>query len=887
MAFNTFGESSTESLKPQVTSTDAEERKLARRLRILRRQSAVKKRQLAELKFAEDEEEIRRVSSNISKTPLEVQVSTCNDNMFDAIDEGIEAVTNIQVAGNAHEVQRREDEAITRAARIAHLEEEAQIANDKFNAINAKWEKISKLNDPLDLFQETEKQKEKCKELIALKDGVILKLQDELKMADLRFLKDQDKQTAEINLLVQRINEQIKIIKRVLRTQLDIIENAIDAERNEIIEAFNKKWEASNRQREKEQVNNLDQKLRSLEEHHEEMDRIMINHQERYREAKISLEKDIQLLQRELESMKAVCLMNKEKIDYNYQVLKKRDEENLLIKSQQKRRINKLQDIATTLRRQINEMAKNSQSEIRRLRADVVNLYKKITDIEQKSKHFMSVNDVKFNQVWKFNTEQANSLLTKILAMDRVIYEQVLGIDWFLPEEYLKYLDDAQRKSFDQSVDDHTDRKLSIYKMEDKYEDKEEASLSSEEATLREKQQCLVRHLLSIIADSSGFLVEERLQELLAPYSRPQKTLVYLHNIFSALDVKNLQDIDILTNILDPYIDCLTCAKRVASAKGEGKVLTEVSSGEIGPNLKQKRDSGILAQIADIVSEHKLMIHDVVRDMTVQGRGSDYIGGGPEEDSLSFEDLDDELNEISELDDQSTNTKILLNVKSEEEVRLSGVSTPPSFIVGDAQPRSDSLQSRHSEQKKSDTEIIPAEDEAKKEAPSPAARLYCRNPTHTLVVEPVLVMKALRLFVAEINDLERSEIPLTLKEKLQLEQKAAEKKFSKEDVSNFWDGYRTIFASKQEKLWDALLLGLHKYHDILQNRHVLNMEIHQLKIQNHDLRRLLQHYTIPPKVKKDTSTDDEDFFPAIQSDEIDIKPDPTIELLKPSKRSTT
>jgi hypothetical protein len=39
--------------------------------------------------------------------------------------------------------------------------------------------------------------------------------------------------------------------------------------------------------------------------------------------------------------MKTQCFMNSEKLDYNLQVLKKREEENLIVRAQQKRRINR------------------------------------------------------------------------------------------------------------------------------------------------------------------------------------------------------------------------------------------------------------------------------------------------------------------------------------------------------------------------------------------------------------------------------------------------------------------------------------------------------------------------------------------------------------------
>lgn len=50
---------------------------------------------------------------------------------------------------------------------------------------------------------------------------------------------------------------------------------------------------------------------------------------------------NLQVLQLELEQVKALCLLNSEKLDYNFQVLKQRDEENVIIKAQQKRRINR------------------------------------------------------------------------------------------------------------------------------------------------------------------------------------------------------------------------------------------------------------------------------------------------------------------------------------------------------------------------------------------------------------------------------------------------------------------------------------------------------------------------------------------------------------------
>lgn len=73
----------------------------------------------------------------------------------------------------------------------------------------------------------------------------------------------------------------------------------------------------------------------------EEIRRVYVKHDEEYRSTKIRLETDVQTLEQELEQIKALCLVNSEKLDYNYQVLKKREDENIIIKNNQKRTLNR------------------------------------------------------------------------------------------------------------------------------------------------------------------------------------------------------------------------------------------------------------------------------------------------------------------------------------------------------------------------------------------------------------------------------------------------------------------------------------------------------------------------------------------------------------------
>jgi len=67
---------------------------------------------------------------------------------------------------------------------------------------------------------------------------------------------------------------------------------------------------------------------------------------EDYNKLKIKLETDIQILEQQLAQMRGTYQLNMEKLEYNYQVLKKREEENSIILAAQKRRVTKLTVIA-------------------------------------------------------------------------------------------------------------------------------------------------------------------------------------------------------------------------------------------------------------------------------------------------------------------------------------------------------------------------------------------------------------------------------------------------------------------------------------------------------------------------------------------------------------
>lgn len=126
------------------------------------------------------------------------------------------------------------------------------------------------------------------------------------------------------------------------RKELAIIENTLQLERESLLEVSAKKWETLYNQRAENEIHGIEKRKEIMNEFQLEMNKTRIEHHEEYRKQKIKLEIEQQKLQQQIEQMKAICMLNVEKLDYNYNLLKRREDENAIVKNHQKRKLNKL-----------------------------------------------------------------------------------------------------------------------------------------------------------------------------------------------------------------------------------------------------------------------------------------------------------------------------------------------------------------------------------------------------------------------------------------------------------------------------------------------------------------------------------------------------------------
>jgi dynein regulatry complex protein 1 len=175
--------------------------------------------------------------------------------------------------------------------------------------------------------------------------------------------------------------------------------------------------------------------------------------------------------------------------------------------------------------------------------------YKRITEqfkeLQKKFRHFQIADSKKYREVWVMNEERTKELMRKVLQADRIIHEQQLGLKWTPPSEDLFRSIDPVSLSLSNSNDGGA---VSIQANGNTTDaDKLGESLAAKFKEHKGHSKT-VKRMLELLCNEAGFLVEDKLQKLLAPLHKDEQSLMKLDSIFKALNVETVEDIERLTS---------------------------------------------------------------------------------------------------------------------------------------------------------------------------------------------------------------------------------------------------------------------------------------------------------------------------------------------------
>ncbi|NXV94227.1 DRC1 protein, partial [Calonectris borealis] len=516
----------------------------------------------AEPKVAEEEEEQRRTHKQIEES---------RQRLAKLLFDGTQMVTNIQVAADLRETQRRAEEAELKLQRVEKLENEAKSSTYKFEEITSKWALAKEMTIPQELWQLLNQQQQQCELLLEEKNKLIGDLQQELKNKDEQYVQAIKKQSDDIYLLLERMEEQIRIMLKTYHHKLLQIEKAFELERRELLDNNRKKWEEAIQAHNAQELEYLHARMRKVEEFEKQLNQLRVEDEEEYNSMKIQLENDVQNLERQLQQMKAAYQLNQEKLEYNLQVLKKQDEENTIIRSQQKRKLNRLHSLLNNLRTKLAKQEKQFREENQSLAAYCERITGQCKEVQRRMRHFAVSDAEKFTEVWLMNEEEAKGLMRKALDADRIIHTQQLGLPWEEPRYWflnnvgpLRHYK-AKRMATKLAVEVLTELgsgeggKENTAKVEDRV------------TPLRNISKTTVKKILELVSDESGFLIESKLLRPLHALGRHERTLMKLDSIFAALEIDSEDDLYQLVDFFLKYKAQEVAVSQLPKfAKGQG-----------------------------------------------------------------------------------------------------------------------------------------------------------------------------------------------------------------------------------------------------------------------------------------------------------------------------
>ena len=443
--------------------------------------------------------------------------------------KGIESVTDVRVAADWREAQRRVAEEKKRQDRLQRLQEEAVSSGKQNAAIEAKWAELVDGNVPRELHDAITIQKEACSEILQSKDTLIQEFRSELKKKDEEYVKALKQQKEDIDQLHQRMRKEFKELQEEYEVEAEAIEDAFLAERDELLVKNRLGVDELYDKRKADEIKYLAQRRAREESHRREVEELLVKDGEEYNTLKIKLENDVQTLEQQLEEMRATYQLNTEKLDYNYRVLTERDSENSTTLQQLKRKQNKLKDVLSRVMAKYEESDDRDKKKNEQLTEEYGKMTKSYRDLQLKFRHFETQNKQKFERVWQMHESEVNELVGKVLQADELIHKQQLGWDWKPPD-----LDALRALARPDAATQAREEALELKSAED-------LAAAQPKVSGAKLKACL-----ELLAAEAGFLVEKKVRDALDELPEDEAELAQAESLLKALGARDDADINLL-----------------------------------------------------------------------------------------------------------------------------------------------------------------------------------------------------------------------------------------------------------------------------------------------------------------------------------------------------
>jgi dynein regulatory complex protein 1 len=217
--------------------------------------------------------------------------------------------------------------------------------------------------------------------------------------------------------------------------QLNAIESEFERERAALLSKNDDEIKALFKQHKEVEEKFLRLKADQEEEQSRQLENLRSQDANNQAEQKIKLEKEMQILEKCMEDMKAVYRLNEEKLDFNTKVLTERATVNKKTSLLLRLRKRRFQDIVREVKRKYKEELAEFQRENVKSTEEFKNFTKMFKELQKKYERFEKSDNNRISEVWQMNEQEAKAIVEKIIQADKVVHSQQLNIEWKPPSD--------------------------------------------------------------------------------------------------------------------------------------------------------------------------------------------------------------------------------------------------------------------------------------------------------------------------------------------------------------------------------------------------------------------------------------------------------------------
>eukprot|EP01006_Ploeotia_vitrea_P045865 TRINITY_DN66974_c0_g1_i1.p1 TRINITY_DN66974_c0_g1~~TRINITY_DN66974_c0_g1_i1.p1 ORF type:complete len:730 (-),score=485.00 TRINITY_DN66974_c0_g1_i1:38-2206(-) len=472
----------------------------------------------------------------------------------DAVDsrklEAVAKVTDVRVENDAREQMRRATETSEKHKRYEQVERELEQSAAGLQKVRDGWASVNQHEVPQQLYQDIVAQQEVCAAELARKDEHIVQLRDTLKRKDEEYVSMLAQQQEDVTRVVDHMEAEFDELLECYERELEAIEETFMKERQELLDSSRAAMDDLFEKRRQMELMIVERRQKQESEFQEELTKMRSRDAEDYNNLKVTLENNIQLLEQQLEEMRATYQLNTEKLDYNHRVLKERDAENKQTNNQAKEKVKRLKEALNAHAGRYHKQDAKYKAENNALTEEFRRATEQFKGLQNKYRQFERADRKKFREIWEMNEQNVMAVVDKVLAADKMIHEQILGLKWLPPE----IPTDASHPLHPLNANATLNQQQLLQEQQgdsrgtpSPREQPDSARIMMQQGQFSNDQ---MRQALVLIAEEATFLVDSKLKQRLSSLPEEQQSMYMADVILSVVGVTDREDLEELIALM-------------------------------------------------------------------------------------------------------------------------------------------------------------------------------------------------------------------------------------------------------------------------------------------------------------------------------------------------